>query len=1062
MEEYEDGTGENGKQESDQLPTSRSLKESASGIQETVIIVATNSNYPSTRADMEIVALWDNNGRAVSFSTRRYWASHNGQNKGNLSLHGQGVTDWNPQWDDVGQQQGRWISFEHSGRVQVNNDNVPMSWYWRYDRASDGDITLLGYHTFHYRPAPLFISSPPSVVPNRTFTIRGLNAAEVSAVIVVKEPLVGGLTFSGRVVNAAGEWEAEVTIPQGRNSISVYALQIVRNSLVSDPSDIVTVSLAQAATIIQPPEGATVRIENIVFTGTTYSTANIVVVRNDNHWVALSESKQETTSNWTRSLLPTIMLPSDELKVEAQQTYGGITYSQVRTFIVESYPIIQTPAASTEQATTFTVTGTGGRPGATLYIQKDQDPSTVYGTTTATASNWSVQATLPPGRHTVTPEQVMGGVRSKPGVPRTYIILPPKITGLAAAVDADSNLTLSGLGYKGAEVVIYLTTVNEPIATTTVAVSIWSVVIKNWLPGSYIFKFKQRVPDVGGGWIESAEERLTFVVPVPLPRLNVDVSPEGIPRFYGTANYWPNHPAQVEVRIHYTTVPIVPIVPVAGSGTWSSTAQQPWKPDTYQVVAQLGVAGQLSLWTSAITVIIPDRRPPPPTIDPVEDNGLSPWFRGTCAGGATVTLTFTHPPTTPVNATVSGPTWSHQRALPFTAGVVHGVSATQTIGGDTSLPVSTTFTLTAPTPQPAITYPPPREETDSDLTVTGDNGKAGASMQLWDARDKKPLGHPVILTHNGVWSISLYALVIDSWFISAQQTHNNRPSEHSDIREFFVVVMPPEFLNPLPGSDLPRTSTLSGKGRPNGRVTVWCKGGTEPLLRDVLIGPDGVWEGSVTRAVGAEVLWATQTFEGKTSKPSVDVPCRFVPHAVVPESPLPEELLGKTVTVSGFAVPDDKITLKRGTTVLGETLVLPDRTWSITSELAPPDGAVTLSVVASNGEFHSAPSEWVGQLGLYLPEFTKPAAGQWGLPAMTFAGLGKPGLGTLMSWYNPDVVLAESVPVTSDGWAATSTGPLAEGVHWCRFWQTLSTGTPNSDCAESGRFDVRNESPGDS
>jgi hypothetical protein len=334
-------------------------------------------------------------------------------------------------------------------------------------------------------------------------------------------------------------------------------------------------------------------------------------------------------------------------------------------------------------------------------------------------------------------------------------------------------------------------------------------------------------------------------------------------------------------------------------------------------------------------------------------------------------------------------------------------------------------------------------------------------MQLWDARDKKPLGKPVILTQNGAWSISLNELVIDSWFISAQQTHNNRPSEHSDIREFKVVVLPPEFVNPSPsGGDLPRTSTLSGKGRPNGRVTVWCKGIADPVLVDVLINLRGIWEGEVTFDVGEKVFWAIQTFDGKTSKSSPDVPCRFVPHAVLPESPIPEETLGKTVTVSGFAVPNDQITLKRGATVLGQTPVLPDRTWSITVELAPPDGAVTLSIVASNGEFHSAPSEWVSQSGLYLPEFTKPVAGQWGLPAMTFAGLGKPGSGKVMSWYNPDVVLVEPVPVTSDGWVATSTGPLAEGGHWCRFRQTFSTGTTISDCSESGRFDVRVESSG--
>jgi len=1061
ISDHEEVFGENASHSPDKLPTSGSLNDVTRGIQEVAVITATNENFPDIHADMDLVASWDNDGRAVSFSTRKYWATGNNRNKGNLSLHGHGVTDWNPKWDDVGQQQGSWITFEHSGRVQVNNDKVPMSWYWRYD-LDGGDITLLGSHEFKYRPAPLYIPSPPVIVQNRTFTIRGIKAAEISAQIVVREPSNGGLSFGGRVLNAAGEWEAEVTIPQGRNSISVHALQIVRDLLVSDPSDTVTVSLAQAATIIQPAEGATVRIENLVFSGTTYPTANIVVVRNDNHWVALSESKQETTSNWTRSLLPAVMLPSGELKVEAQQNFGGITYSPVRTITVESYPIISAPAPGSEQQTSFQMSGYGGRPGAVLHIQKDQEPSTVYGSTSVTASNWSLQVTLPPGRHAVTPDQEMGDVRSNPGEPRTYLVKPPELTGLAAAVNNDSTLTLSGNGYKGAEVLVYLSSADDPIATTQVAFSMWSVQINNWLPGSYIFKFKQRVPDIDG-WIESAEKSLSFQVAVPLPKLNVEVSPEGIPRFFGIAKYWPGQSApKVEVRIGNTAVPIVPIVSVAADGTWSSTALQPWEPRTepYKVVARLEMGDLWSTWTAAIDVLISFPKPPPPIIEPIDENGLSPWFRGTCEADATVTLTFTYPPVTPINAAVSGRAWSHQRTQPFPEGVEYRVAATQTIKGVTSLPASRAFTVYVPRPKPTIIDPPEAAEVDSDLTVKGEGGMAGASMQLWDARDEKPLGSPVVLTEDGSWCISLYGLAIDSWFITARQTFNGRPSEHSDIRQFKAVVLPPQFLNPPPsGGDLPRTSMLSGKGRANGRVTVWCKGIEEPVLRDVPIDSNGRWEGEVTFPVGEKVFWAIQTFEGKPSKPSAEVRCRIVPHAVLPESPTPEELLGNTVVVSGFAVTGDYITLNRGDTVLGQATVV-DGTWSITAMLALPDGNVTLSVVASQGEFHSAPSDWVSQVGLYRPEFTRPLAGQWGGPAMTFAGMGKPGSGTLMSWHNPDVVLATNVAVTSAGWTTGSTQPVAEGAHWCRFRQTLGTGTPISDCVESGRFDVRLESPG--
>jgi hypothetical protein len=233
-------------------------------------------------------------------------------------------------------------------------------------------------------------------------------------------------------------------------------------------------------------------------------------------------------------------------------------------------------------------------------------------------------------------------------------------------------------------------------------------------------------------------------------------------------------------------------------------------------------------------------------------------------------------------------------------------------------------------------------------------------------------------------------------------------------------------------------------------------------LRDVQIGVDGVWDAGVSLEVGDEILWATQTFESRTSKPSLDLPCRVVPVAVTPESPTPEEFLGATVTVSGFGVSGDRITLKRGESVLGTASVLDDASWSIPATLEPPDGAVTLSVVASNGRYHSAPSEWECQLRLFLPQFIYPGPGRWVSPVEAFTGSGIPGIGTLMSWYSPDVVLAGPITVTDAGWTATPTMPLHSGAQWCRFRQISSTGTPISDDAESGRFDVRVESPDNS
>ncbi|MCX2544696.1 hypothetical protein [Pseudomonas sp. COW5] len=669
---------------------------------------------------------------------------------------------------------------------------------------------------------------------------------------------------------------------------------------------------------------------------------------------------------------------------------------------------------------------------------------------------WNVPLNLAPGGHSIVAVQWNIFFQVSPRtVARLVKVPPPSIAAVQVTFPAVNQVRFSGEGYTGASVDIIIKSGpgGTPPPLSTVTGGNWTGAVTDWPPGTYNLEAIQQVPDNGGGWVKSSP--YPFTVELKLPELpdptdlkhDVDYQPT----FSG------NGTVGATVRLYNPggASKAAPDALVGNNGEWSSRASEVWGPTLNREVhiKQYKDSQESPNW-KILTVTIP---PEAAVMNVPVENGLSPDLSGTCWATATLQLTYSDSPTRhPV--TNNNGVWRFRRDLPFEPDKTHTATIIQTVANQNSPPASRDFVVRQPMEKPTITKPLHNEEVDSDVTVLGKNGMAGASMQLWDARDKKPLGDPVTLNQNGDWAINLKGLVIDAWFITARQTLNNRPSEHSEIREFKVVVMPPEFLVPQPGNNLPRTSILSGKGRPNGRVTVWCKGIAEPLLRDVLIGPTGVWEGSVTQEVGEYVFWATQTFEGKTSKPSLEVPCRFVPHAVLAESPTPEERLGKTVTVSGFGFPGDRITLKRGNAALGEAPVLPDRTWSITATLAPPDGAVTLSLVASSGDFHSAPSEWVSQLGLYLPEFTRPVAGQWGSPAMTFAGLGKPGSGTLMSWYNPEVEFAARVAVTQTGWTTGSTQPLTEGGHWCRFWQSFSTGTPISDCSESGRFDVRIES----
>ena len=694
--------------------------------------------------------------------------------------------------------------------------------------------------------------------------------------------------------------------------------------------------------------------------------------------------------------------------------------------------------------------------GVTVKAFLDQDRNPI-GEVPLSSRFWSIPIDIPPDAYSITAQSFKGTASTGRTEARLFYVAPLALESVEVDSGAGGSSRFSGDGLEGA--MVKLTVVSGPDVDTLPEVQVtsgkWEIIAPDWPLGSYTLKAIQKVSNRAGGWIESLPFEFTVERGLPDPT-DVKHTLDYQPTFTG------NGFIGATVRFYNPggTTKAAPDAVVGNNGQWLSQASDVWGATrNREVHIKQYLDDQESPNWLKLNVNIP---PQQPSINPVSEIGLLPKIEGGCDPGATaVRIKFSNAPTS-FNATVTGTTWYFQSTQSFVEGVVYIVEAIQTVVGLESEPASRSFSVYVERPRPTITDPENGEECDSDLRVVGGNGMRGASMQLWDARDEKPLGDPKVLSADGEWFIYLVNLKIDDWFITARQTLSGRPSEHSDIREFKVVVLPPEFSNPLPGASLPRTSTLSGWGRPYGRVTVWCKGVAEPVLRNVLIDPDGGWKGDVTLEVGEKVFWGMQVFGGKTSKASLEIPCRFVPHAVLPESPIPEERLGKTVTVSGFAVPGDEITLKRGAAVLGQTPVLSDRTWSITTTLGPPDGTVSLSIVASNGEFHSAASEWVSQLGLYLPEFTEPEAGRWGLPAMRFAGLGKPGSGTLMSWYSPDVVLAAPVPVTNEGWTARSTQLLAEGAQWCRFWQTFSTGTPISDCSESGRFDVRGESPDNS
>jgi hypothetical protein len=611
----------------------------------------------------------------------------------------------------------------------------------------------------------------------------------------------------------------------------------------------------------------------------------------------------------------------------------------------------------------------------------------------------------------------------------------------------------SGTGHDGATVEISIVSGPGGTAPSTVVVNAgkWETTATNWPFGTYSLRAIQKVPDNAGGWIESLP--YTFTFSRVLPDLS-DVTYTAVyqPTFSGKGY----NGATVKLYDPGGSSMVAPDALVTG-GRWSSRASQVWGPTgRREVHIRQTLNGQTSAWVTLVVTIAPLA---PDVNDPVED-GLSPRFSGKCWPGAVVSLTFSGSPTV-YTATVVDGNWTFRREPPFTPGVTHTVTVTQTVSQQTSPSVAKTFTVKLPMVKPQITAPQENAEVGRDLTVQGLAGMKGASMQLRDAQFVRNLGAPKVLAADGEWSIDLTALEFRKYAVDAQQTLNQQESVRSDVRVFNVVLTPPIITVPIENGDLPRTSTIEGWAMPGAQVSVWLDGVAEPLLTNIPVQADGRWKADVTLPVGKKAIRARQTLGNQTSRDSRPLPYNVVPAAPYIESPATDEHIGRRGVISGFGVHGDTVTVSlngAATTVLGRSPVLEDRTWSVTMEFDQPGGLCALTAVASCDGFDSvdSPKRQV-RLGTYLPSIELPAAGQWVSHPVGFKGKGRPGVGQVASWFNPDQVWAPNLPVGSGGWQGGAGQSLPVGGQWCRFKQTITDGTDGatiSDWADSQRFQI--------
>lgn len=719
-------------------------------------------------------------------------------------------------------------------------------------------------------------------------------------------------------------------------------------------------------------------------------------------------------------------------------------------------PVIQKPASNAVEVLPLYISGIKTYARATVEILKDLGDDIPLGSVEVTGQSWTVKVdALPPGPVSLVAEQIKDGVRSGRSVPRAFRMRPPTLKGVSSTRVTATTVRFYGSGYydERLETQIQLKafpgTIPTPPNAEVLKDGSWET-YGVWPFGMYQMAAIQKIADNSGGWIDSPEFRFTVHHVFP------DTSEEAF-----TENYLPVFSGKglTGASIRFCDSDrITPVAPDAQviNDRWSSAPLQEWGP-SYQreVHIRQYLGDQFSKNWAVLIVNIPPRAP---DLDAPIENGQSPQIRGKCWPGAVVTLEYNNDGVKHKPVVTNG-TWTFRRPEPFAPGVTNTFSVIQTAASQDSLPAAGSFTVRKAMLKPEITVPLEGAEVGRNTLISGTNGMSGATMTVRDAQMGSELNRKLLLS-DGDWSIELNNLEYRGYSLDAMQILDGIDSPASEPRNCQVVLEPPIICVPAEGGDLPRRSTLSGTGWPFAQVTVWLEGRDQPLLRDVQVNAAGEWSGQISLdQLGHHGLCAQQTFTDQVSR-FLQRTCRVVPSVPFIESPIRDAAIGSAVVISGFGYPGDSVTVTLASGAeLGVSQVLEEGSWSLTAHIEHPGGTDALIVVASRDEYDSPSSEpHPLQINTWLPTIDEPAAGRWVDQPVVFAGQGKDGVGQVVSWFNPDVVLAANLSVIDEKWRGEVAQLSPSGGNWCRFRQRFTVGADPaiaSDWAESQRFEVR-------
>ncbi|ARC57537.1 hypothetical protein AS850_10665 [Frondihabitans sp. 762G35] len=642
------------------------------------------------------------------------------------------------------------------------------------------------------------------------------------------------------------------------------------------------------------------------------------------------------------------------------QSIGGTASPAVtRDFtVVAQQPLtIQAPTegrvftvVSGTATTPVTVQGTA-TPGASVSV--DLGSGRTATATTAADGTWSAPFTgVPVGSYTASAVQTVGGTTSS-AVTRDFSVAAGAALTVTAPADgtqlvvpgatSTTTVTVTGTAQPGASVTADLgggltatSTAGADggysIPVTAVGVGSYTVSVTQTVAGT------QSAPITRGIQVVAASP-ITIQTPVAGAQFRVagptSTSPVTVS---GTAQAGSAVQVQIASGVSATVTASV-------TGTWTTTFPSVAVGD-YTISATQTVAGatsapvtrDISVVAGAPVVIqVPAAGARTTVADPTSTTPVT--VSGTAEPSAPVTVSLGGGRSATVTASGTGAWTTTFPAVPVGD---YTVSASQTVGGTTSTPVTRPFSVMAAAPV-VITAPDPAVDvvvagpgTTADITVAG-TAQPNADIAV-------DLGGGLTATTtagtDGTWSVPVNDVPIGTRTISVTQTvgGTTSPAVTQDLTvragaPLAIVRPAPDASVTVFGTDT-ATVAVSGTAQPGAVVTASFGGG---LAATTTASGSGAWSVTIPGvAVGDYTLTATQSINGSTSAPESQPFHVVTGGAIVIQAPvdgstfLVADASGtRTTEVAGRADAGADVTVDLGAGLVRTTTAGPTGAWTV-------------------------------------------------------------------------------------------------------------------------------------